>query len=201
MKSDIWYYYGLEMMSIGGSSKSGRFILRMPSALHAALHVAARTSGLSLNAYCVRQLAAIGLGVASDEDVISLIVRARAVAGDALLAVVLHGSWARGEATPASDVDALIVVDARIALSRALYRSWDAEPITWRGRPVDPHFVHLAPEAEISGLWAEVAVDGIVLFERDWKLSAHLARIRSVIAAGRLVRRFVHGQPYWTETA
>ncbi len=187
-------------MSSEGSPKSGRFVLRMPPALHAELQGAACANGLSLNAYCVRRLAEAGLGVAGDEEVTSLLGRARAVAGDALSAVVLHGSWVRGEATPASDVDTLIVVESRLALSRALYRAWDAQPIAWRGRRVDPHFVHLAPEGEFSGLWAELAVDGVVLFERDWKLSAHLARIRRAIVAGRLARRVVHGQPYWAET-
>lgn len=181
--------------------KSGRFVLRMPPALHARLQDAARECGLSLNAYCVRRLAAAGPGVAGDEEVASLVARARAVAGDALAAVVLHGSWARGEASPGSDVDALIVVDSRLALSRSLYRAWDAEPVTWRDHRVDPHFVHPVGEGRFSGLWAEMALDGIVLFEREWNVSAYLARVRRAIAAGRLVRRVVHGQPYWTETA
>ena len=189
------------MMSLAESSKSGRFVLRMAPALHAALHGAARASGLSLNAYCVRQLEAAGLGVASDTEVTSLVAHARAVASDALSAIVLHGSWVRGEATSDSDVDVLIVVDSSLALSRDLYRAWDTQAITWRGRRVDAHFVHLDAGREPSGLWAELAVDGIVLFERDWELSAHLARIRRTIAAGRLVRRVVHGQPYWTEVA
>ena len=71
----------------------------------------------------------------------------------------------------------------------------------WQGRPVDPHFVHPPDEKVASGLWGEVAVDGIVLFERNWRLSAHLARVRRAIAEGKLVRRLVHGQPYWTEAA
>ena len=181
------------------SPKSGRFVLRMPPALHAALHGAARANRLSLNAYCVRQLEGLGLGVSSDRELAALVAHARAVAGEALAAIVLHGSWARGEATPASDADALIVVDSRLPLSRDLYRAWDAQPIAWRGHRVDPQFVHLGVNGDISGLWAELAVDGIVVFERDWELSAHLARIRRRIAAGRLVRRVVHGQPYWTE--
>lgn len=189
------------MTSLSDPPKSGRFVLRMPPTLHAALQSAARASGLSLNAYCVRQLEAVGIGVTGDEDATSLVAHARAVAGDSLSAIVLHGSWARGEATASSDVDALIVVDSRLVLSRALYRAWDAEPVTWRGRRVDPHFAHPASEGEFSGLWAEMALDGIVLFERDWKLSARLSRIRRAIAAGRLVRRVVHGQPYWAETA
>ena len=188
-------------MSTQGSPKSGRFVLRMPPSLHAALHRAAGANGLSLNAYCVRQLTMTGLGVVGDQDATSLVARASAVAGDALSAVVLHGSWVRGEATPASDVDALIVVDSRVALNRALYRAWDEEPITWRNRRVDPHFAHPASEGQFSGMWAELAIDGIVLFERDWKVSADLVRIRRAIAAGQLVRRVVHGQPYWKETS
>lgn len=189
------------MTSAAATPKSGRFVLRMPPALHARLQDAARESGLSLNAYCVRRLAAADPGGAGDEEATSLVARARAVAGDALVAVILHGSWARGEAAPASDVDALIVVESRLALNRALYRAWDAEPVTWRDRRVDPHFVHPAAEGRFSGLWAEMALDGIVLFEREWKVSAYLARVRRAVAAGRLVRRVVHGQPYWTETA
>lgn len=189
------------MTSPGSQPKSGRFVLRMPPALHATLDGAARATGLSLNAYCVRQLALAASGAVGDEDVTALIARAREVTGDALSAVVLHGSWVRGDATPASDVDALIVVDPRLGLTRALYREWDAQPITWRGRRVDPHFVHPAAEGQFSSLWAEMALDGIVLFERDWELSVHLARVRRAIATRRLTRRVVHGQPYWTETA
>ena len=168
----------------------------MPPALHAALRDSARAAGLSLNAYCVGRLAAAGLGAG---DAAPLVGRARAVAGDALSAVVLHGSWARGEAAAASDVDALVVVESRLTLRRALYRAWDAEPVTWRGRRVDPHFAHPAADEAFSGLWAEAALDGIVLFERDWKTSAYLARVRRAIAAGRIVRRVAHGQPYWTD--
>lgn len=186
-------------ISNSASKRSGRFVLRMPPELHATLHEAARTSGLSLNAYCVRQLAAAG--GSGDADAMAVVKRAREVAGVALQAVVLHGSWVRGEATPSSDVDALIVVDSRFALTRALYRAWDERPVTWRARRVDPHFAHPPVEGEFSGLWAELAVDGIVVFEQDWKLSGHLARIRRTIAGGRLVRRVVHGQPYWTDGA
>lgn len=188
-------------MSLDESAKSGRFVLRMTPALHGALHSAARAAGLSLNAYCVQQLERPGLGAGSDREESLLVAHARAVAGEALLAVVLHGSWVRGEASAASDVDALIVVDPRLPLSRDLYRAWDLEPITWRGRRIDPQFVHLPENGQISGLWAELALDGVVLYEIDWKLSAHLARIRRSIAEGQLVRRVVHGQPYWRETA
>ena len=183
------------------SHGSGRFVLRIPPALHGALQAAARESGLSLNEYCLRRLATGGPGLATDESATAIVTAAAALFGDALVAVVVYGSWARGEATTTSDVDVLIVVEPRIALTRSLYRAWDDAPVTWHGRTVDPHFVHPPGNQMAGGVWGEVAVDGVVLFERDWRLSAGLAEIRRSIAAGRLVRRFVHGQPYWTVAA
>jgi hypothetical protein len=92
--------------------------------------------------------------------------------------------------------------DRQLRLSRALYARWDERPVEWDGRPVEPHFVWLPDPAEpASGLWGEVAVDGVVLFERALLVSAALVRIRRQILAGRLVRRLVHGQPYWSEVA
>lgn len=183
------------------STGSGRFVLRLPPPLHGALQAAARACGLSLNEYCVRRLATAGSGLAANEHAVAIVARATALAGNALVAVVVYGSWTRGEATPASDVDVLVVVEPRIAVTRALYRAWDEQTVAWHGRPVDPHFVHLPTGRAVTGLWGEVAIDGVVLFERDWRLSAYLARVRRAIAEGRLVRRLVHGQPYWTEAA
>ncbi|MYH26468.1 MAG: toxin-antitoxin system HicB family antitoxin [Holophagales bacterium] len=178
------------------ATKSGRFLVRMPPSLHAALDGAARAAGVSLNEYCVRRLASAGT---AEGGAVTLLSRASSVAGNSLKAVLLHGSWARGEATAASDVDALVVVDRSVELDRALYRLWDAEPIAWHGRPIDAHFVHLPEEETFSGLWAEAAIDGQVLFDRDGSVSEHLHRVRRAIAEGRLVRRVAQGQPYWTE--
>ena len=112
------------------------------------------------------------------------------------------GSWARGELADSSDLDVLIVVDRDVAITRDLYRRWDEEVVRCNGRAVDPHFVHLAasPPAS-SGLWAEVAIDGLVLFECDLRLSSALAAMRRSLVDGRLQRRVVHGQGYWTEMA
>jgi hypothetical protein len=121
---------------------------------------------------------------------------------DRLLGVVLFGSYARGEAGTASDVDLLVVVDQRVPLTRSLYREWDAGPVTWDDRRVEPHFVHLPqPTAVTGGVWAEAALDGIVLFERRMAVSRRLADVRRHVLSGRLVRRMVHGQPYWAEVA
>ena len=127
------------------------------------------------------------------------LLRPGAIAGDALVAVILHGSWARGDATPRSAVDLLFVVDPRVVPNRQWYREWDARPVTWQGRVVNPRFVHPPSEGILSGLWAETAIDGIVFLDRDRRISATLAGIRRAIANGRFVRRVVHGQPYWAE--
>ncbi|MXX75953.1 MAG: toxin-antitoxin system HicB family antitoxin [Holophagales bacterium] len=177
-------------------AKSGRFLLRMPAALHATLHGAARSAGLSLNEYCVRRLAS---GGSRHPEAAALVNQAVAVAGDRLRAVVLHGSVVRGEAAAGSDLDVLVVVDRGVRLNRGLYKAWDAgSPASPGQRPVDPHFVHSPAEDSMSGLWAEAAIAGEVLFDHDGGTSAHLARMRREIAEGRLCRRIVHGQPYWT---
>jgi len=181
---------------------SGRFVLRISPGLHAALRRAAAAAGLSLNDYCARKLAAPLGDPTALAGATETVQRAAKLVGERLIGVAAFGSWARGEAGDRSDLDALVVVDRRVPLTRELYRTWDEGPITWGGRPVEPHFVHLPePEETASGLWAEVALDGVVLFERGLRLSTRLARVRRDIAAGRLVRRVVHGQPYWTEVA
>jgi predicted nucleotidyltransferase len=181
---------------------SGRFVLRIGPGLHAALRAAARDAGVSLNDYCARKLGLPSGPLAAAAPAGDAVARAAGLFGERLLGVVAYGSWARGEAGPGSDVDLLVVLDDRVALTRALYADWDAAPLTWGGRPVEAHFVHLPPAAEtVAGLWAEVALDGIVLFERGLRLSARLAAIRRDVAAGRIVRREAHGQPYWTTAA
>lgn len=176
-------------------------MLRLEPGLHAALRAAAKVGGVSLNEYCATKLAAptgaaFGLGPAA-----VLVERAAALFGADLVGVVVFGSWARGEAGPTSDVDALLVVDPRRALTRALYRAWDEEPLLWDGHAVEPHVVHLPEPSSIGTVWAEAAVDGIVLFESGLAVSRRLSAIRREIVGGRLVRRVVHGQPYWAEVA
>jgi predicted nucleotidyltransferase len=181
---------------------TGRFVLRIPPGLHATLRRAAREVGVSLNEYCARKLAAPQGGLASVGEAASVVARAGALFGDDLIALAAFGSLARGEATNTSDVDVLIVVEERVELTRELYRKWDAAPLLWADRPVDAHFAHLPePGVRVAGVWGELAIDGIILFERDLRLSQRLAEVRRDIAAGRILRRTAHGQPYWTEVA
>lgn len=182
-------------------SFSGRFVLRLQPGLHGALHGAAEATGLSLNEYCARKLASPGPPL-DDADAVAAVKAAARIGGDRLVGVVAFGSWARREQGPDSDVDLLVVLDDRLAVTRDLYRRWDTETPRWGGHPVEPHFVHLPPpERPASALWAEAAIDGIVLFERSLRVSRRLAAVRAEIAAGRLQRRQAHGQPYWVAAA
>jgi predicted nucleotidyltransferase len=183
------------------SRPSGRFVLRIEPGLHATLRAAAAALNVSLNEYCERKLA-LPIGSSSAlSPAHALVERAAAWLGGDLIGVVAFGSWARGEAGPSSDVDALIVVDAPRRVTRSLYREWDEAPLSWHEHPVEPHFVHLPDPANVGTLWAEAAIDGIVLFERTLEVSRALADIRRQIVAGKLVRKLLHGQPYWSEVA
>jgi predicted nucleotidyltransferase len=180
---------------------SGRFLLRLSPGLHATLRAAADEAGVSLNDYCVRRLAAPGGGLSASSSASAVVEHAAEMFGGELIGVVAFGSWARGEASAASDVDTLIVVEPTASITRALYRRWDERPLAWEGREVEPHFVRLAADAPANGLWAEAAIDGVVLFERGSRLSARLGEVRRAIVDGRLIRRLAHGQPYWAEVA
>lgn len=180
---------------------SGRFVLRLPRELHGALRRSARALGLSLNDYCVRRLAAPAPS-RGHGDLATVVDRATALLGVSLVGMIAFGSWVRGEATTTSDVDILVVVDTDFPLTRRVYHDWDAQPLTVEGRPVEVHLVRLpAPASTVTGVWAEAAIDGQVIVERGFVLSAHLAAVRRALLGGHLERRTVHGQPYWTEVA
>jgi hypothetical protein len=178
---------------------TARFVLRLPLALHELLTARARTLRLSLNEYCVRMLSGPESMLIRETGAIDVRSRAFAVAGARFVGLIVHGSWARGEARSSSDIDVLVVVDSGLALNRALYRAWDQTPLSWGGRTVDAHFLHLpADPGRAGGVWCEAAIDGMVLHDRDGRIEETLQRIRHAIADGRLVRRHAHGQPYWT---
>jgi predicted nucleotidyltransferase len=184
------------------TTPSGRFVLRIDPELHGELRRSAGRLGMSLNEYCARRLMVPLGGPGAWGPGAEAVTRAATIAGSDLVAVVLFGSWARGEAGEESDIDVLVVLDRSRPLSRSLYSEWDVAPIVADGHRVEPHFVHLPePDRIVLGLWAEVAVDGIVLFCRDLVLPSRLASIRRDIADGTIVRKVSHGQPYWVRAA
>jgi hypothetical protein len=105
----------------------------------------------------------------------------------------------RGHARALSDVDVLFVCSPRLPITRALYDSWDEQPMMWDGHLVEPHFVRLREADErISGLWAEVAVDRIAIFDPELILARHLREIRHRIMDGEVVRRTSQAHSYWS---
>jgi hypothetical protein len=181
---------------------SGRFLLRLEPGLHKLLRATAADAGQSLNDLCARKLAATGHALEYACVPAAILQRAATQLGGALVGLALYGSFARGTAAPDSDVDLLLVVESGVPLTRELYRRWGEERLRWGGREVEVHFAHLpSPSTSFGGFWAEVALDGIVLFERGLRLSRALIAVRREILAGRVERRAVHGQAYWTDAA
>jgi hypothetical protein len=179
-----------------------RVLLRLPADLHGSLVKAAAAAGVSFNEWCVRRLAAPAPPGESSAVRARVTDAARGMFGDRLLGVVGMGSWARGEAATGSDIDVLVVIDPAVALTRDLYRAWDAHPLTFDGHAIDAHFVHPPPSGMLPGaVWCEAAVDGLVWFDPFDRMAAELAGVRRAIAHGRVIRAIAHGQPYWKEGA
>jgi hypothetical protein len=187
---------------------SGRFVLRIPPKLHARLKGQAACTGLSLNEICVKLLESAssprdnrGLTLPATLLPEAFLNRIMNQWGSVLLGLILFGSTARREDAPGSDVDLLMVLDGTLPLSRALYATWDrllAECKPDQIREFSPQFVNLPMDPMAAGgLWYEVAVEGILLWERDWRISRFLASTRVAMARGDIIRREIHGHPYW----
>ncbi len=118
-----------------------------------------------------------------------------------LVGLALFGSAARGDVTVESDVDLLLVMRKGTGILRDLYRQWDE--LCRESGAVDPdglspHFVSLpASVLEAGGLWYEVALEGILLWEHDLQVTRFLRSVRESMAKGRIRRRLLHGSPYW----
>jgi predicted nucleotidyltransferase len=178
---------------------SGRFVLRLPPALHAALREKAAQLGLSLNDLCLGALSRElepGRELGSADP--GWLRAVHELLGDSLQGVLLFGSVARDESRSDSDIDLLVVVKPEVPLSRRLYSRWDESMTDDRH---NPHFVHLPASAATAGsLWLEAAVDGIVLFDRDARIGRFLGRLRRGIASGKVRRGVAYGHPYWIRT-
>lgn len=175
-------------------------MLRLDPQLHGLLREDARAAGISLNDWCSQTLAAPGAGGFSEASGVVQVIRCRL--GRELVGVVVYGSFTRGELAAGSDVDLLVVLAKEVPITRSLYRDWEDALPDWGGRTIDLHFVHLPKPADrVSGTWAEAAVCGIVLHDKNLAVSRRLIGIRECIATGGLVRRMSQGQPYWIHEA
>ncbi len=109
--------------------------------------------------------------------------------GERLVAVVLFGSRARGDARPESDWDLFIIAKGlpdrpfqrQIALKRAL-------PPEWRGKV---SLIAKTPEEfeeHLSSLFLDIAVDGIVLYDPYGYMASRLEKLRRLLRRAGLYR-------------
>ena len=197
------------------NSKLATLILRIPSSLHQQLKQDARSADLSLNKFCRSLLSrrvgnpsaektpvsmALGFGGSHQTKLLrDVSMQALETLGDNIEGLVLFGSYARGRQTANSDIDLLVVLNSSMTLDRDVYSHW--QPRKFNGREVAPLFVQIPGEGErIGGLWFEVALDGIVLYDKDLELSRFLSHVRNLVADGQVRRMVTHGHPYWVHS-
>jgi predicted nucleotidyltransferase len=193
-------------------SPQATLVLRIPAPLHRRLKQEARDAEMSLNRHCRMLLSrqpgsfaaerppssyAIAAGDSRPmEQLQSLSAEVLEAWGGKIEGLALFGSFARRRETENSDVHLLVVLSQDVTLDRDIYSRWQSRKIC--GHEVAPLFVQVPAEGErIGGLWYEVAIDGIVLFDRDLRLNRFLSGVRDLIAGGRVKRMITHGHPYW----
>ncbi len=109
--------------------------------------------------------------------------------GDDLVALVLFGSRARGDAHEESDWDLLVVAgqlpqrtfQRHLHLKRML-------PSLWRGQVSILAKTPAEFEAGLPALFLDIALDGIILDDTDNYMSGRLARLRELMREGGLYR-------------
>lgn len=183
-------------------SHSGKFVIRIGASFHQRLSSEARRRSCSLNQVCI-DLLEKGLERQAKEGenfpfLDSTIKKLRGQFGDALEGVVIFGSRVTGRAMNTSDLDLLVVLSSKIALTRSLYRWWDETISIPVSITVNPHFVHLPVSVEeAGGLWLEMAVGHRVIWEKKRVLSQVLAALKDRISRDDVRRYWSHGLPYW----
>lgn len=179
------------------SVPSGRFVVRLPPALHRALREEAFERGLSLNSLVIERLAGRPSGELREETPFDVQPIVREL-GNRLAGIVLFGSAVRGEQTSESDIDLLIVLNPSNPLTPALYRDWDERVAPEIEAGVAPQFVLLPPgPGDAGSVWLEAAVEGRVLHDPSGTTGNFLRALRESIAEGKFRRRWSHGHPYW----
>jgi predicted nucleotidyltransferase len=109
--------------------------------------------------------------------------------GDDLVAVVLFGSRARGEAHEGSDWDFLVI--ARDLPERTLERIFRLKmmlPTLYRG---EVSLLAKTPEEFMAGLpdlYLDIALDGVILYDTNEYMAKRLEFLRSLIRRQRLHR-------------
>ena len=130
-----------------------------------------------------------------------LAVRLRIVWVFPIIAIILFGSQARGEADETSDWDLLLIasdlpvgtLERHFALKRAL-------PPDWRGRIALLAKTAEEFEARLPALFLDIAEDGVILHDPTGYAARKLARIRQLRQQAGLERRERGGELIWDWT-
>jgi predicted nucleotidyltransferase len=119
--------------------------------------------------------------------------------GERLVAVVLFGSRARGDAKPESDWDLLVIaeglpertLDRHLFLKRSL-RPGSRGPVSMLAR-TPAEF-----EGHLPSIYLDVAIDGEILYDPVGYARDRLSRVRRIIARCGLYREHTPAGDLWT---
>lgn len=118
--------------------------------------------------------------------------------GDNLVAIVLFGSRARGEARPESDYDIFLLAKnlperpvERLLLVRHAIAAKFSEKIALTARTPDEF------ESGFPSLYLDLGMDGIVLYDADNYITPKLRRIQKIIKLAGLERKKFDHQFSW----
>lgn len=118
--------------------------------------------------------------------------------GRQLVALVLFGSRARGDADEESDWDLLLIahdlppgtLDRHFLMKRII-------PIPWRAQTAILAKTPTEFEALIPDLYLDIALDGIILFDTDGYMTKRLAGLRLLIQEQGLYREQFQKELTW----
>ncbi len=127
---------------------------------------------------------------------LNLVVATSHPLASAIVGMVLYGSWARGEATEASDIDILVVMESTFPIRRELYTVIDS--IEGLDPRISISIAHLPKEEKHpNGLWLEICRDGVILTDTHAQIAEAMDKIRQLVGSGKIIRHETHGQGYW----
>lgn len=139
----------------------------------------------------------------------ALRVAVLAVYGERLTSLAVFGSWARGTATPVSDLDLLVVAQSLPPSRMKRVREFDPveaatqteRALVWgTNRPaieLAPVFKTPAELAAGSPLYLDMTLWCVVLFDRDHTLGEYLTGLRARMEALGSMRKTFKGGVFW----
>lgn len=118
--------------------------------------------------------------------------------GNNLVAIVLFGSRARGEATEVSDWDLLVLAhDLPASPLQRHIQLTTLLPVKWRGQAAILARTPTEFESHLSSLMLDLALDGIVLYDPEGYATQRLAALKQLIANRGLYREQVGRDLIW----